>query len=248
MRGLAHRSITLCASLTQVRGRVARFAMDIEKLKEKLDAAQFDALKGHIDSLTSQRDEARRESVDGRKGLKEKLAAAESARDCLLERLGIVSMDELGDLPDMKGQAEAMKQVEAKMKRLEKQLSETAAARDEAISKQRTSLQKAIMAEAIGAHDFIHRGAMEAMVERSLFWEGDELYMKTDDGKLVSVNDGVAGLAKSAPELLKSAGARGSGFNPSAGGAGSKTMTRAEFEAMSPAAKVEAAKTGVQLT
>lgn len=80
-------------------------------------------------------------------------------------------------------------------------------------------------------------------------WEGDEIFFKSDDGKLIPVKDGVAGIAKTRPELLKPTGTGGAGVRQAnAGGAGGKTMTRAEFEALPPAQRVEQAKAGVQLT
>ena len=86
-------------------------------------------------------------------------------------------------------------------------------------------------------------------ISNKLVWEGDDLLFKTDDGNLVSVKDGVAGIAKSRPELLKPTGAGGAGVRSSnaRGNAGQTTMTRAEFEALPPAKQMEAAKDGVTL-
>jgi len=81
-------------------------------------------------------------------------------------------------------------------------------------------------------------------------FEGDDIFFKTDDDKLVSVNDGVAGIAKARPELLKPSGTGGAGVG-SRGARGSgdpKQMTRQEFEALDPSAKMEASKAGVQIT
>jgi hypothetical protein len=73
---------------------------------------------------------------------------------------------------------------------------------------------------------------------------------KSDDGKLIPPKDGVAGIAKTRPELLKPTGTGGAGVRQSNAGSGDgqKTMSRAAFEALAPAQRVEAAKSGVQLT
>ena len=185
--------------------------MDLETLKEALGDEKFSALKTYVDDLTGQRDAARNESITGRKGLKEKLAKLESDQAALLEKLGLDSLDDLDSLPDAKGAAEAAKQYEAKTKRLERQLAEATAAREQAEGKFKDSLRRATIADALGGHEFIARDVVETFVSNRLTWEGDDLLFKTDDGKLVPVKDGVAGIAKTRPELLKPTGAGGAG-------------------------------------
>ena len=224
--------------------------MDIEALKPALGDEKFTALKAHLDELTGQRDAARQESIAGRKGLKDKLTQLEAAQASLLEKLGLESLDDLASLPDAKGAAEAAKQYEAKLKRLERDNAALKASADEVSGKYRSSLQRAAVQEAMGGHEFLARDLVESHVGARLTWEGDDLLFKTDDGRLVPVKDGVAGLAKARPELLKPTGTGGAGVRQGqvGGPAGAKTMTRAEFEALPPAARVEAAKSGVQLT
>lgn len=223
--------------------------MDIETLREALGDEKFAALKTYVDDLTGQRDAARNESITGRKGMKEKLAKLEADQAALLEKLGLDSLDDLESLPDAKGMADAAKQYEAKLKRMERENQTLKATAEEVSGKYKTSLQRAAIADALGGHDFIARDIVETFVSNRLTWEGDDLLFKGDDGRLMPIKDGVAGIAKTRPELLKPTGTGGAGVRQSnAGGSGgAKTMTRAEFEAMPPAAKVEAAKAGVQL-
>lgn len=223
--------------------------MDIETLKEKLGDETFAKLKTYVDDLTGQRDAARNESITGRKGLKEKLTALETAQAALLEKLGLESLDDLESLPDAKGMADATKQYEAKLKRLERENATLKAAEAEVSGKYKTSLQRAAIADAMAGHEFIARDIVETHVSQRLTWEGDDLLFKADDGRLVPIKDGVAGIAKTRPELLKPTGTGGAGVRSSnaGGGGGAKTMTRTEFEALAPAQRVEAAKSGVQL-
>lgn len=223
--------------------------MDLETLKEALGDEKFAALKTYVDDLTGQRDAARNESITGRKGLREKLTNLETAQAALLEKLGLDSLDDLESLPDAKGAAEAAKQYEAKTKRLERQLAEATAAREQAEGKHRNSLQRAAVADAMGTHEFLARDLVETYIGQRLAWEGDDLLFKGDDGRLMPLKDGVAGLAKSRPELLKPTGSGGAGVrHGNAGsGAGAKTMTRAAFDAMSPSEKMASAKAGVTL-
>lgn len=223
--------------------------MDIETLKEALGDEKFSALKTYVDDLTGQRDAARNESIQGRKGLKEKLAQLESAHQQMMDKLGIDSLDDLESLPDAKGAAEAAKQYEAKLKRLERENATLKQTAEEASGKFRNSQQRAAVAEALGGHEFIARDVVETFIANRLTWEGDEILFKSDNGQLMPLKDGVAGIAKTRPELLKPTGTGGAGVRSTNAGStgGQKTMSRAEFEAMPPSQKVEAAKAGVQL-
>lgn len=222
--------------------------MNLEALKDKVGDETFAELKLYVDALISQRDEARQESISGRKGLKEKLTKLEADQAQLLEKLGIDSLDDLEALPNPKGMAEAAQQYEAKLKRMQRELQEAVSQKDEVSKRWRDSLQKAAMSEALASHQFIAKDVVETYVRNQLAWEGDELLFKTNDGKLIPIADGVAAIAKTRPELLKPAGTGGAGVRATnTGSVTAKTMTRAEFEAMNPAQKVEAAKAGVQL-
>jgi hypothetical protein len=224
--------------------------MDIAQLKEKLGDETFSKLQGYVTDLIGQRDTARQESITGRKKLKDDLEKAQGLATKALEKLGIESADDLDALPDAKGQVEALRQFETKLKRTERERDDAKKLADEASGKYRSSLQKAAIAEALGGHEFVARDIVETYINQRLVWEGDDLFFKSDDGKLIPPKDGVAGIAKTRPELLKPTGTGGAGMRQSnaGSGGGGKTMTRAEFEAMEPAARVEAAKSGVQLT
>lgn len=223
--------------------------MDIETLKEALGDEKFAALKTYVDDLTGQRDAARNESIQGRKGLKEKLATLEAAQAQMLEKLGLESPDDLESLPDAKGAAEAAKQYEVKLKRLERENAALKQTAEEASGKFRNSQQRAAIADAIGGHEFIARDLVESFIAPRLVWEGDEILFKGDNGQLMPLKDGVAGIAKTRPELMKPTGTGGAGVRATNAGSNgaNKTMPRADFEAMQPAQRVEAAKAGVKL-
>jgi hypothetical protein len=225
--------------------------MNLDKLKDKLDGETLAELQAHIADLTGQRDAARQESIQGRKGLKAELEAARATAARALEKLGVESADELDSLPDGKGQAEALRQLEARIKRAERERDEARQTAEKATTLHRTSLQRAAIADAMGGHEFIARDIVETYVSQRLAWEGEELLFKDDGGKLIPLKDGVATIAKTRPELLKPQGTGGAGVrqgNAGSGAGATKTMTRAEFEALPPAQRVEQAKAGVQLT
>jgi len=223
--------------------------VDISELKESLGDEKYAELETYVSDLVGQRDAARNESISGRKGLKEKVAAYETQLSEVFERLGVSSFDELDDLPEQKGAAEAAKQFEAKMKRMERQIQEATDARTAAETKLRDVVRKATVSEAMGSHEFVAKDVVSDYVANRLVWEEDELLFRQDDGKLISVTDGVSAFAKSRPELLKSTGAGGAGVrsNNARGSEGQVTMTRAEFEALPPQKQMEAAKAGVTL-
>jgi len=197
--------------------------MDIDALKDKLGDETFAKLKAYVEDLTGQRDAARTESIDKRKTLKAENDALKAFRTKALEKLGVDSDEELDALPDAKGQADAAKQFEAKLKKAERERDEAKAAAEAVAGQLRGSRQKAVIADALGKHEFVARDVVEAFVAPRLVWEGEEIMFKADDGKLVAVADGVAGLAKSRPELLKPTGTGGAGARAggNAGGGGS---------------------------
>lgn len=194
--------------------------MDIAKLKDKLGDETFASLQGYVNDLIGQRDTAREESINGRKKLKTDLEKAQATAAKALEKLGVENPDDLDALPDAKGQAEALRQYDAKLKRAERERDEAKQLAQEATGKFRGSLQKAAIAEALGGHEFVARDLVETYVSQRLVWEGDELFFKADDGKLIPPKDGVAGIAKTRPELLKPTGTGGAGVRQSNAGGG----------------------------
>lgn len=220
--------------------------MDLEELKEALGDEKFTALQAYVRDLVGQRDAARNESITGRKKLKDDLAAAQALASRALEKLGVESADDIDTLPDAKGQGEALKQFEAKLKRAERERDEAKKVAEDASGKYRGSLQKAAIAEALSGHEFVARDLVETYVSQRLTWEGDDLFFKSDDGKLIPPKDGVAGLAKTRPELLKPTGTGGAGMRQSnaGSGGGGKTMTRAQWDATDHAARSAFAKEG----
>ncbi len=136
-----------------------------------------------------------------------------------------------------------------KLKRLERENAALKQTAEEASGKFRNSQQRAAIADAIGGHEFIARDLVESFIAPRLVWEGDEILFKGDNGQLMPLKDGVAGIAKTRPELMKPTGTGGAGVRATNAGSNgaNKTMSRADFEAMQPAQKVEAAKAGVKL-
>ena len=222
--------------------------MDIAKLKDKLGDETFAELQGYVADLVGQRDAARTESINGRKGKDQKIAERDARIAELEEWAGIEPGADLSTLPAPKGQVEAVRQYEAKLKRATQERDEARKAADEAAGKYRKSLQQAAVAKALGGHEFVARDVVETWVDQRLTWEGDDLLFKTDDGKLVSVADGVAGIAKSRPELLKAAGTGGAGVRQANAGSGGKSMTEAEFNAKSPREQAQLMASGYTLT
>lgn len=219
--------------------------MDISTLKEKLGDETFAKLESHVNDLIGQRDAARRESIDGRKTLKKDRDDAIAERDEALEWAGVDSIQALREKPGPKGLAEASQQVEAKLKKMQRDLDSAVQQRDDALGKFRGSLQKASIAEALAGHEFVDREVVESFVSQRLKWEGDELLFTSGDGKLIPVKDGVAEIAKTRPQLLKASGTGGAGVRQSnAGSGGGKTMTRAQFDAASPAERMAHSKAG----
>lgn len=223
--------------------------MDLDQLKEALGDEKFAALSAYVADLVGQRDAARKESIDGRKGKDKRIQELTERLRAVEDWAGVDPDADLDAQPAPKGAVEAAKQYEAKLKRAERERADAMQARDDAIASNRQSQQRAAIADALGGHDFIARDLVETYVGQRLSWDGDELLFRTDDGgKLVSVRDGVAGLARARPELLKPTGTGGAGVRQGAAGGSGRVMPEAQFNALAPAAQAKAMADGYTLT
>lgn len=223
--------------------------MDIEALKAKLGDETFGQLQTYISDLTGQRDAARNESIQGRKTMKAKVAELEGVQAKVFERLGIDAVEELDALPDAKGQAEAMKQVEAKLKRLEREAADKGKAFDELSAKHRSVIQQSTLQKALSAHQFIDADLVASYLNQRVVWEDDQPLYRADDNKLLPLDEGVKLLATTKPHLLKAQGVGGSGYTGARGNgqAGTQIMNRADFDSLTPKAQMDFVKAGGQL-
>lgn len=227
-------------------------AMNLDAYKDKIDSETLQALSAdlakHTDALEARalkaEDKARKaaqESIDGRKGKDALLAKA-------LEKLGIDSPDELDNLPDAKGQAEAIKQYEIKLKRAERERDEAKQSATEVTGRYQAEKRERAIADQLARHPFADPDVARAVISQSLKQDGDELFFISADGLQVPLADGVAGLVKAKPVLLKPAdnGGSGSGFKGAQGGkpGGNKTMSAQDFAALSPKDRAKAVSEG----
>ena len=203
--------------------------MDIETLKNKLEASEYDALTQHISMLAEKADKAVSESINGRKTLKADNERLKTLNARIMEKLGIADPEELEALPDIKGQAESTKQYEAKLKRLERELTERNEALHKISAQRRADQQTALLAKAMQGHEWSDSEVVENFVSSRITWEDDQPFYRSGDGKLVNLDEGVKLLANEKPALLKSQGAGGSGYKhgngaPPGGGQPEQTL------------------------
>lgn len=195
--------------------------MNLDDLKDKLDSETLGKLKAHIDELVAQRDAARAESIDGRKKMKAELEQLRAVKAKLFEKLGIDDDADLDSLPEVKGQAEAVKQFEQRIKRLEREREEALKKAADIENKWRASRLDADLAKVLSAYDFIDSDLVASYISARVVWEDDQLLMKEGD-RLMPLEDGVKALVQTKPHLLKAQGRQGSGQPPAAGSGGQK--------------------------
>ena len=227
--------------------------MDLEALRESLDDERFNELTQYISDLEGQRDTARKESINHRQSLKSKVSELEKENETLkrtqselFERLGVESADQLSEL-DPKGQAEAAKQFEAKVKRLERELTERNEAYTALDAKHRKAIQDSAMRAAMQGHDWIDADLVASFVNTRLVWDDDAVRYKADDGLVMELPEAMQTLAKDKPHLLKTAGASGSGYREQRRETGAnqpRELKRADFEKLSPADRMKHVKSG----
>jgi hypothetical protein len=190
--------------------------MDISKYKEAL-GTDFEAVQTYVNALIAQKDEARAESISGRKTLKAEVENLRKVKEVLFDKLGL---DDDADLDSVsiptKGQElEANKQAERRLKKLETELAAEREARTALDGKYKGTLTEAALARAISKHEFVDNDLVMEYVKGRIKFEGDEL-VYVDGDKTLSVEDGVGLVAKTKPHLLKAQGIGGSGYNPTA--------------------------------
>lgn len=225
--------------------------MDLEALKGKTldDQAHADLVK-FVTDLEGKATAARNESIQHRKGLKAKVEELERVNRLAFDKLGVESVDELEGLQDAKGQAEAVRQVEAKLKRLERERNE-ATERLATVTKERDADRRSsAIAKVVAKHPFVDPDIATMLIEHGTQVEGDQFLFKAEGGKLVPLDEGAAWIAKTKPHLVKAQGGPGSGYRQNGNGSGkaSKSMTRAEFETLDAVSKAAAMREGTQLT
>jgi len=195
--------------------------MNLESLKGKtLDDKLFEQLLAHVDGLTTRAETAegkartaQKETIEGRKQLK-------AERDAAFDKLGVTSMEEIDALPDGKGAADANRQLEARLKKAEREKAEAQAALQDVQGKYASDRRNLAVEKAIASQSFIDAEDARALLERRIKAEGDDFVFETQDGKTISLADGAALLAKTKTHLVKApaAGQTGSGFKPMGGG------------------------------
>lgn len=190
--------------------------MDLDALKGKqLDDQTLSELKQYVGDLTGQRDAARKESIEGRKTLRAERDDLAGLRDRLLAKLGIDSPDELDGLPDAKGQAEAVRQYEARLKKAERDYQQAVTERDGLRTKHRQTLLDAEIHRAIASQDWADSELAELMLRAKTSVDDEGNITWQADGKSLSLAEAAKTIATAKPLLLKSTRAGGSGFGTS---------------------------------
>jgi len=200
--------------------------MKLEDLKGKtIDDAMLADLLAFAQDLTAQRDAARQESITGRRGKDAKIKEQADRIAAMADLLGIDIDSDLSDpstLPNPRGQAEAVRQFEAKLKRAERERTEAQqqlAQLTERFDGQRRTLA---LKDALASQPFIDADDARVLIERGVQADGDGFVFQGADGKVMGLQDAAAWLAKTKPYMVAAphAGSQGSGFKPGAQGAG----------------------------
>jgi len=220
---------------------------DLESLKDKLDGETLAALGNHLSEVEGKLKTVRKKA-DTADSATAKAAQLEAR---ILEKFGIESLDDLDNLPDpkaAKGESDALKQVEAKLKRAEREREEATKARDAMIEQMTQARRQAAITKAIQAGGFHDTEAAELLLSRSIEQLDDEFVFKTKDGRHIPLSDGAKLIATERPHLVnKIPQGTGSGFMDG-GGKGAKTMSQAAFDALRPAERAKAMADGYTLT
>ncbi|ODU07994.1 MAG: hypothetical protein ABS84_14890 [Rubrivivax sp. SCN 71-131] len=195
--------------------------IDLDKYKGKtlegetlseLQAAISTHIEAEVAPERDRRKKAEKESIDGRK-----------AKDARIERLSeLLGVDVDADLDkvDVKGMAEAAKQVEQQLRRVTRERDDAVKRADEIAGKYATERRQLAIATEIAKHPFVDAEDVAALVERRVKADGDDLTFDGPEGKTISIADGVAWIAKTKTHLVRPAGEGGGGGSGFTGGTG----------------------------
>lgn len=220
---------------------------DLESLKDKLDGETLSALGSHFAEVEGKLKTVRKKA-DTADSATAKAAQLEAR---ILEKFGIESLDDLDNLPDpkaAKGEIDALKQFEGKLKRAERDRDEALKAKDTLIAQMTQARKQAAIAQAVSAGGFHDAEAAELFLSRNIEQLDDEFVYKTKDGRHIPLSDGAKLIATERPHLVnKIPQGTGSGFRD-AGGKSAKTMTQAALNALKPAERAQAFADGYTVT
>jgi hypothetical protein len=220
---------------------------DLETLKEKLDGETLSALGNHIADLEGKVKTVRKKA-DTADAATAKAAQLEAR---ILEKLGIESLDDLDTIPDpkaSKGDADALKQYEAKLKRIERERDEANKSRDGVIAQMTQAKKQAAIAQALSAGGFHDVRSAKLHLEAATEQQDDDFMFKTMDGRLIPLSDGAKLIATEMPHLVKAPQGTGSGYRDAGGGSSAKTMPKAAFDALKPSERADAVSKGFTIT
>ncbi len=194
--------------------------MELDDLREKLSESEFNFVKSGFadrDKFRNQVKEARDEAIEHRHKFKEQKGTVTN----LLEKLGVESIDDIDNLPDAKGQADQVKQLEIKLKRMQSDMKTQDDEYKKLSDKHQGAMKNIALKKALSAHEFNNPAVVESFINQRVSVEEDgDLIYTTDDGQVLSIDDGVSLFAKNNQDQLKHAGNGGSGNNPAARGGG----------------------------
>ncbi len=183
--------------------------MDLDSLKGKtLDDALLGELKAHVGTITTTADAkvraANKESAEGRTTLKAHLAKA-------LEKLGVDDAAALDGLPDARGQAEALAQFDTKLKRAEREGAEAKTALEQMRAQVSAAKRDSLIASAASKQGFQDAAIAATLISAQVRQEGEDFLFDAGGGKLISIEEGAAHIAKASPFLVTPAGQGGQG-------------------------------------
>lgn len=193
---------------------------DLGDLKESIPEEQFSGLDTYVTSLRQQIENLERKtkgSTASSINLKQQIKESEAKLADTLERLGLSSYEEIEDLPDIRGQGEANKQLEAKIKRLTADLDAKTQAAAELESKLSEMRRDQVIAQATAKYTWAEgaREIVDTYFRTIATQDGEEWLAAGGDGIPITLQDAVDQFAKAKPALLASKGAAGDGYSSS---------------------------------
>jgi len=203
----------------------------LKKLLEagKIDQETYDSLTGEYETLKSQRDDARREAAQRRVKLKD-LQKKEDVFKSILQNVGDkfgIDIDEddegieklreqISNLDlSKKVDIDKLKELEAKLKRAEKDKGEFLSKYEQEANLRKQFLIENAIQKALGDFEVFDKEVVGNFVSRNVVVDDDgKVKYKDSDGLTIDLKEGLKTFFEQKPNLLKGQGQGGSGTPP----------------------------------
>jgi hypothetical protein len=132
--------------------------------------------------------------------------------DSLADKLDTETLTSLKNYIDTLTNPKKSNDVDARVQKLEAALAKKQKDHEEAVAMYKKVLRENAIAKSMASHDWVDPDLVSLYFETNTINDGDKLLFRSNDGRVVPLDEAAATLAKSKPHLTKAGTQHGSGY------------------------------------